>query len=232
MATTAVPNVSTASGRTARRRDAGTDRARRCSAIRRRCAWSSGTAAALGPTDERRHVAAAITGRLPPAAVEPEPARPGPGLRHGRARRRRRHLRDRRRRCGQRCPRTSGRAHRAGAGGDQGRASARRARPAAAAAAAGGPAARRSPLGAPRRRRDPAPLRRRQRLLPARARAGDDVLVRPLRRRHDRPRRRRRREARPHLPQARARRDVRRAAPRRRVRLGLDGDPRRQRTTT
>ncbi len=182
---------------------------------------------ALGQSDERRHVAAAITGRLPATAVESQPARPGPGLHHRRARRRWRHLRA----LGGAAGRLAGGSpvgDRAGAGGDQGRPSPRRARPAAAAAGAGGQAPRRSPLGPPRRRRDPSPLRRRQRLLPPRARAGDDVLVRPLRRRHHRPDDGAGVQARPHLPQARARHDGGRAPPRCRVWLGLDGHPRRQ----
>ena len=100
-------------------------------------------------------------------------------------------------------------------------------RPAAAAAARGGPAEGLAPLAAARRRGHRAPLRRRQRLLPARAGPGDDVLVRPLRRADDGPRRRPGGQARADLPQARARRPPRRADARRRVRLGLDGHPRR-----
>ena len=63
-------------------------------------------------------------------------------------------------------------------GGRACRPPARRPRAAAAAAAGGGPAPRRAALHAARRRRDRPPLRRRQRLLPARARPVDDVLVR------------------------------------------------------
>ena len=116
-------------------------------------------------------------------AVEPERARAGPGLRRRRAGRRRRHLRGRRGAAPRRLARACGlgwsalpaRRRRGRAGWT--------ARAAAAAAAGGGPPARRAALAAARRRGHRPPLRRRQRLLPDRARAVDDLLVRPLRRR-------------------------------------------------
>ena len=66
--------------------------------------------------------------------------------------------------------------------GDRVGSQARGAHQAAGAAGGGDPAARVTTQQAPRREGRRAPLRRRQRLLPHRARAVDDVLVRPLRR--------------------------------------------------
>ena len=106
------------------------------------------------------------------------------------------------------------------------------ARAAAATAAGRGPPPRRGALAAPRRRGDRSSLRRRQRLLPDRARPVDDVLVCPLLRRGDGPRRRAGLQARADLPQARPARAAGRPAARRRLRLGIDGHPCRHSTTT
>ena len=84
--------------RPCRPRPAGSDRARPA----RRSA--AGAARAVGRLVDRpagrwrRDVARALTRRLAPAAVEPERARPRPGVRRGRPRCRRRHLRAGRRR--------------------------------------------------------------------------------------------------------------------------------------
>ena len=94
---------------------------------------------------------------------------------------------------------------RGGTGGRASHSPARAARPAAATAAEEARLRGLAALAASRRRRHRPPLRRRQRLLPARARALDDVLVRPLRRRRARPHRRPGRQARADLPQARPR---------------------------
>ena len=100
----------------------------------------------------------------------------------------------------------------------------------------GDPAAWNPPLDRPRPGRDQSSLRRRQRVLPAGARPGDDVLVCSVRLgRHD-ARGGTGRQARAHLPQTRPHRpDVPRrerraatAAARCRVRVGLDGHPRRE----
>ena len=94
--------------------------------------------------------------------------------------------------------------------------------------ARGGPAVRPAPLTRARLEGDQPPLRRRQRVLRARARAGDDLLVRPLHRSRDRPRGRTGGQARAHLPQARSRRAAWRPTARRRLRVGIDGHPRRR----
>ena len=189
----------------------------------------------LGPPDGGAgtlHVR--LAGRVPPDPVEPQRARPGAGVRRRRDRRRRRPLRDRRRRCAAACPEDiAATMLRLVPAAMQRGPPPRRARSAAAAAARGGPAARRPPLAAPRRRGDRPPLRRRQRLLPARARPGDDVLVRPLRRRR-RPTSTTAQAAKHDLICRKLGLDAHagRAPARRRVRVGIDGHPRRRRTTT
>ena len=202
----------------------------RCSAIRRRCASSSGTASALGPTDGRRHAAgcarrtpsadccgaptsSAWRGRTSPASSMPTATSSSSSAALRAA------LPDdvrvgRRGTCRRRCG------------------------PRAASACSAGRCRRRREEarlhgGRHSLRRDAAaiqpPLRRRQRLLPPRARAVDDVLVRPLRRR---------RRSTSTTAQA-LKHDLicrklglddhdRRAPARRRVRVGVDGDPRRQ----
>ena len=154
-----------------------------CSAATCRCGSSSGTAAHVGPPSRR--APGTLRVRSPDALRRilwrPERARPGPGLRGRRPRRRRRPVRAARRRCAG-DPR--GHAPRlVGAPGRRSRAAAhaRPAAPAAAAAARGGAARGRRHSRASRRRGHQPPLRRRQRLLPARARPVDDLLVRPLR---------------------------------------------------
>ena len=120
--------------------------------------------------------------------------------------------------------RTRGRAE---GGGRAARA--RRARQAVAPAAGGDRAPRPAALDAPRQGGGQPPLRRRQRVLRARARPVDDVLVRPVRRRRRVARGGPGGQARADLPQARPPRTTGRPAARRRVRLGVDGDPRRDR---
>ena len=176
-----------------------------CSVMRHPCASSCGTAAPSSPAGTRRHAAPARAGRRAPADVEPERARAGQGVRRRRARHRRRHLRARRRPAGgsgdvdgHPCPRSAGEVVTA--------------------------ARRLHVLGRPlplppeevrlhggRRhseRRDAdgdrPPLRRRQRVLRARPRSVDDVLLRPVRRGGHRSDHRPSGQARAGLPQARA----------------------------
>ena len=166
--------------------------------------------------------------RAAPAGLPPGRARPGPGLRHRRDRRRGRPARrlppgvaggPRERRLPEAEP--GHRPRRAAHG--QG---ARRVRPAARAAGVPGPAPRPAALADPRPGRDLAPLRPLQRLLRADPRPAHGLLLRLL---HAGPRRpdvhrrgRPARQARPGLPQARpARGGAGPPAPRHRLRLGL-----------
>ena len=123
-------------------------------------------------------------------------------------------------------------ARREGDAARMARAGARRRRRRAAAACRRRPRKAQGPRPPPqqgaRRGGDRAPLRRVERLLPARARTVDDVLVRGVRRaRHD-ARSRAGRQVRARLPQARA--AARHAPARRRLRVGRDGDARGART--
>ena len=200
--------------------------------------WTTRAVRALGRLDDRTggragHSGDRVANCAAPTRVGARRARPRTSLRGRRLRHPRRHLR---------------RAAGTGGIGDGSRPRAacdrRRARcgtsigslrPAVASPTGGGTpgrlAARPASFDRARRPCDQSPLRRRQRLLPARARAQPDVLLRSLRRTRVHPRTGAGRQVRPDLPQARAARAARAATARRRVRLGIDGDVRRRAPT-
>ena len=229
VATTAVPNIDdrSAGARPRPPRRCWLRSCTRCSAIRRRADRAVGRLVDRSAGRWRRDVALALTRRASPPAVEPERARPRPGVRRGRPRCGRRHLRVGRRSSAAACPRT-----RVSCSGC--------CRP---------PCGRRAGSGVLGRPLPPPPeearlhggrhsVRRDAAAIEHHYDVGNDfyrLVLGPSMTYScarfvdddDRPHGGAGGEARPHLPQARAGRDARRPAARRRVRLGLDGDPRR-----